>query len=70
LNVHFGSIEEINSPELGPSELYARSKLAIIVGVKYGLVGKVIKPNGDNIYALSVHPGTVRTTSFYLDWSC
>jgi NAD(P)-dependent dehydrogenase (short-subunit alcohol dehydrogenase family) len=58
-NVHFGSIDEINDPELGATELYARSKLAMILGVKYGLVKKVIKPNGDNIYALSVHPGTV-----------
>jgi hypothetical protein len=36
-------------------------KLAIILGVKYGLVEKVIKPNNDNIYAVSVHPGAVNT---------
>lgn len=31
----------------------------MILGVKYGLVERVIKPNGDNIYAIAVHPGTV-----------
>ncbi|KAL6231633.1 hypothetical protein BDW75DRAFT_219644 [Aspergillus navahoensis] len=59
--VKFGSLEEINNPDLGPLELYGRTKLAIILGVKYGLLEKVIKPNGDNIYALSVHPGAVNT---------
>jgi hypothetical protein len=58
-NVKFESLAEINNPELGPLELYGRTKLAIILGVKYGLVEKVIRPNGDNIYALSVHPGAV-----------
>ncbi len=58
--VHFGSIDEINDPKVGNLELYGRTKLAIILGVKYGLVERVIKPNGDNIYALSVHPGAVR----------
>jgi NAD(P)-dependent dehydrogenase (short-subunit alcohol dehydrogenase family) len=57
--VKFGSLEEINNPDLGPLERYGRTKLAIILGVKYGLLEKVIKPNGDNIYALSVHPGAV-----------
>ncbi|KAL4976274.1 hypothetical protein BDW66DRAFT_135557 [Aspergillus desertorum] len=60
--VKFGSVEEINNPDLGPLERYGRTKLAIILGVKYGLLEKVIKPNGDNIYALSVHPGAVNTT--------
>jgi len=60
-NVHFASLEEINNPELGPTELYGRTKLAMILGAKYGLVEKVIKPNGDDIYALSVHPGAVNT---------
>lgn len=45
--------------------LYGRTKLAMILGVKYGLVERVIKPNGDNIYALSVHPGVVGTLP---DW--
>jgi len=59
--VHFGSLEEINNPEIGHLEVYGRTKLAIILGVKYGLVDRVIKKNGDNIYALSVHPGAVNT---------
>ena len=58
-NVHFGSLSEINDPSVGPTYLYGRSKLAMILGVKYGLVERVIKPNGDNIYALAVHPGAV-----------
>lgn len=57
--VHFGSLEEINNPEIGHLEVYGRTKLAIILGVKYGLVDRVIKKNGDKIYALSVHPGAV-----------
>lgn len=59
--VHFGSMQEINNPEIGNLEVYGRTKLAVILGVKYGLVDRVIKPNGDNIYALSVHPGAVNT---------
>lgn len=58
-NIHFGSLDEINNPEIGNTELYGRSKLAMILGAKYGLYDRVIKPNSDNIYALSVHPGTV-----------
>lgn len=60
-NVHFGSLEEINNPELGNTHLYGRTKLAIILGVKYGLVKRVIEKNSDNIFALSVHPGAVNT---------
>jgi len=60
-NVHFGSLEEINNPDVGNTELYGRTKLAIILGVKYGIVKRVIEKNGDNIYALSVHPGAVNT---------
>ncbi|KAH7063728.1 dehydrogenase with different specificitie [Macrophomina phaseolina] len=59
--VHFGSMEEINDPSLGSTQLYGRAKLAVILGVKYGLLERVIKPNHDNIYALSVHPGAVNT---------
>jgi hypothetical protein len=58
-NVKFESLAEINNPELGPLERYGRTKLAIILDVKYGLLEKVIRPNGDNIFALSVHPGAV-----------
>lgn len=57
--VHFASLDEINNPEIGSLEVYGRTKLAVILGVKYGLVDRVIKPNGDNVYALSVHPGAV-----------
>ncbi|RAH77891.1 short-chain dehydrogenase [Aspergillus japonicus CBS 114.51] len=60
-NVHFASLAELNNPEVGNTQLYGRTKLAIILGVKYGLLDRVIKPNGDNIYALSVHPGAVNT---------
>ena len=31
----------------------------MILAVMYGLYERVIKKNGDNIYALSVHPGAV-----------
>lgn len=58
--VHFASLDEINNSGLSSAELYGRSMLAIILGVKYGMVERVIQPNKDNIYALSVHPGTVR----------
>jgi hypothetical protein len=57
--IHFASLDEINDPTVGNTELYGRSKVAIILGVKYGLLERVIKPNNDNIYVLSVHPGAV-----------
>jgi NAD(P)-dependent dehydrogenase (short-subunit alcohol dehydrogenase family) len=60
-NVHFASKEEINDDSVGPAELYARTKLAMILGCKYGLLERVIKPNNDRIYTLCVHPGTVNT---------
>lgn len=49
---HFGSEEEIteHGKELGPMELYGRTKLAMILYTKM-LVEKVIKKNGDDIYA-------------------
>lgn len=59
INVHFAGLQEINNPDLGPTELYARTKLAMILLAKFGLAGKVIKDNNDQIYALSVHPGAV-----------
>ena len=57
--VHFASLDEINNPRLGPTELYGRTKLALILFAKYGLAEKVINHNNDDIYALSVHPGAV-----------
>ncbi|PGG97663.1 hypothetical protein AJ79_09122 [Helicocarpus griseus UAMH5409] len=59
--VHFASLQEINDPNFGNLYLYGRSKLAMILGVKFGLLERVIKPNNDNIYALAVHPGAVNT---------
>lgn len=46
---------------MDPMKLYGRTKLAMILGTKYGLVEQVIKPNGDDIYAIAVHPGAVCT---------
>ncbi|KAL4908615.1 hypothetical protein BDW74DRAFT_166219 [Aspergillus multicolor] len=57
----FASKEEINDSSKDPTQFYSRTKLAMILGVKYGLLERVIKPNDDKIYALSVHPGTVST---------
>ena len=60
-DLRFKSLEDINNKDLGPTQLYARTKLALILLVKFGLYEWVIKPNSDSIYALSVHPGAVRT---------
>ncbi|ETI20723.1 hypothetical protein G647_07065 [Cladophialophora carrionii CBS 160.54] len=60
-DIHFGSLEEINDENFGATHLYARTKLALILLAKFILPEKVIKPNGDNVYSLSVHPGTVNT---------
>ncbi|KAK8846617.1 hypothetical protein IAR55_005703 [Kwoniella newhampshirensis] len=59
---HFGSEEEITEAgkELGPIELYGRTKLAMILYAK-SIRDKVIKKNGDDIYILAVHPGAVNT---------
>jgi NAD(P)-dependent dehydrogenase (short-subunit alcohol dehydrogenase family) len=55
----FATPEEINNEKIDPTQLYSRTKLAMILFAKYGLAEKVIKNNHDNIYALSVHPGAV-----------
>ena len=49
--VHFGSEDEITEggKQLGPVELYGRTKLAMILYGK-ALRDKVIKKNGDDIY--------------------
>ncbi|KAJ9144989.1 Short-chain dehydrogenase TIC 32, chloroplastic [Pleurostoma richardsiae] len=60
-DAHFASLEEINDPNMDGTRLYARTKLALILLAKYGLAGKVIKGNNDNIIATSVHPGAVNT---------
>ncbi|KAL5120796.1 hypothetical protein ACEQ8H_001277 [Pleosporales sp. CAS-2024a] len=60
-DVHFGSLEEINDSSMDPTRLYGRTKLAMILFSKFGLRDRVIKPNGDNVYSLAVHPGAVNT---------
>ncbi|KID82868.1 short chain dehydrogenase/reductase family protein, partial [Metarhizium majus ARSEF 297] len=55
--VKFSSLRDINNPNLSPVELYGRSKLALILFVRFGLLERVIKPAKDSIYALAVHPG-------------
>lgn len=59
-DVQFKSLDEINK-DVGPTHLYGRTKLALLLFTKFGLVERVIKPNSDAIYALAVHPGTVNT---------
>ncbi|KAL6298251.1 hypothetical protein BKA93DRAFT_85057 [Sparassis latifolia] len=66
-SVRFASREEltrgsdVDSGELDPTGLYARSKLANILFVKYGLVERVLGPAGDRVLALTTHPGAVHT---------
>jgi hypothetical protein len=48
-----------NEQNLGPNQLYARTKLAVLLFVKYGLVERVIVPNNDRIWAAATHPGAV-----------
>ncbi|PFH62180.1 hypothetical protein XA68_14721 [Ophiocordyceps unilateralis] len=60
-DLKFTSLDDINNSNLSPSVFYGRTKLALILFAKFGLVDKVIKPAGDSIYALSVHPGLVNT---------
>ncbi|KAF1945576.1 NAD(P)-binding protein [Clathrospora elynae] len=52
-DVHFASMDEINDSSMDPMRLYGRTKLAMILCAKFGLHGRVIKPNGDNIYAIT-----------------
>jgi len=60
-NCHFGSLKEINDNQLGPMQLYGRTKLAMILGSKFGILEQVIKKNGDDVYVIAVHPGIVNT---------
>lgn len=60
-DLKFASLDEINDNKVSPTHLYGRSKLALLLFTKYGLIDRVIKPNSDAIYALAVHPGTVNT---------
>lgn len=56
----FASVEEINT-DIGPTHLYGRTKLAMILAT-HGLYQKVIKKNNDHIYVTAVHPGAVSQT--------
>ena len=58
--VKFSSVDEINT-DLGAHGLYARSKLANILFVKYGLVDRVLRPTRSRIIAIATHPGAVHT---------
>ncbi|KAI0373169.1 NAD-P-binding protein [Pilatotrama ljubarskyi] len=61
-SVRFANVSEVTEDiGLGPNGYYARSKLAVILFVKYGLVERVLKPNGDRIIAVATHPGPVHT---------
>lgn len=60
-DVAFASLEELNDPSLSALALYGRSKLANLLFTKYGLEGRVLRPNADDIIAVSVHPGNVHT---------
>lgn len=55
----FSSLMAINDDSLSPVELYGRSKLALNLFVRFGLLERVIKPSSDSIFAVAVHPGTV-----------
>jgi len=46
---------------MGANALYARTKLVLILLTKYGLVERVLEPNGDKIFAVTTHPGAVHT---------
>jgi len=59
-DVRFASVDEINT-DIGPVGLYARSKLANLLFVKYGLLERVLDPARDRILALATHPGAVHT---------
>jgi NAD(P)-dependent dehydrogenase (short-subunit alcohol dehydrogenase family) len=65
-NLNFGGLSDINDTNIDPTQLYARTKLALILFIKYGLLERVINPNKDNIYALAVHPGAVRKKAHVL----
>ncbi|KAB5576350.1 hypothetical protein GE09DRAFT_621012 [Coniochaeta sp. 2T2.1] len=58
-DVKFASVDEINT-DIGPTHLYGRTKLAMILAT-HGLHEKVIRKNNDHIYVAAVHPGAVNT---------
>lgn len=65
-SIKFASEEELgesasNDMPMTAVALYARTKLALILFTKYGLVERVIVPNNDKILAVTTHPGAVHT---------
>jgi NAD(P)-dependent dehydrogenase (short-subunit alcohol dehydrogenase family) len=58
-DVRFENLAELNNPDMDPTRLYGRSKLALILFTRYGLFEQVIRPNSELIYSLAVHPGAV-----------
>lgn len=66
-DIQFASAEEITPKSESERDalpahfLYARSKLANILCVKYGLFQRVIEPRHLNIYVIASHPGAVHT---------
>src|SRR6266511_3747928 len=40
----FASLDEINNDKMDPTHLYGRTKLALLLFTKYGLIDRVIKP--------------------------
>jgi NAD(P)-dependent dehydrogenase (short-subunit alcohol dehydrogenase family) len=61
---HFGSEEEITEggKQMGPIELYGRTKLAMILYGK-ALRDKVIQKNGDDVYVCEVHPPIIAASA-------
>lgn len=41
---------------MDPTRLYGHTKFATDLYAKFGLRDHVVKPNGDNVYALAIHP--------------
>lgn len=62
-SIKFASPTEITeeAQDYSANALYARSKLAMLLFTKYGLVERVIRPTGARIFALATHPGAVAT---------
>lgn len=65
-DVQFRSLDDEINKDVGPTHLYGRSKLALLLFTKFGLVERVIQPNSDAIFALAVHPGTVSFSLSFL----
>jgi hypothetical protein len=53
--VYFATLDEINDESLGLTERYGRTNMAVILLAKYGLAGRDIRENEDDIPARFVH---------------